>query len=155
MSGVHATSDFTSMTGLEQLRALRSQFPARTGIGTLLDMRMTDLAEGRVGFELDTRPELGNPLGTVHGGVTATLLDSAMGCAVHSALPAGRSYTTVDLAITYLRAVPFDGRSLRAEGVVVHLGGRIATAEGKAIDGHDRLVATATTTCLIFRERPQ
>jgi uncharacterized protein (TIGR00369 family) len=73
-----------------------------------------------------------------------------MGCAVQTALPSGVSYTTVDLSVTYLKAVPYDGRTLRAEGRTIHVGGRVATAEGRVIDGEGRLVATATTTCLVL-----
>lgn len=148
-------SDPSEMSGIEQLRAIVDDPTRHPGVGTLLGMRYPEIEEGRVTFEVDTRPEFGNPLGTVHGGIIATLVDSAMGCAVHSALPAKVSYTTVELALTYLRAVPYDGRTLRAEGRVIHLGGRIATADGRITDDRGRLVATATTTCMLFRRGPE
>jgi uncharacterized protein (TIGR00369 family) len=141
-----------AMSGLQLLEAVRDGHVARPGVGVLLDLRFPEIEEGRVVVEIDARPEFGNPLGTVHGGITATILDTAMGCAVHSTLPAVDSYTTVDLAVTYLRGVPYDGRLLRAEGRVVHLGGRLATAEGRVVDGEGRLIATATTTCMVFRD---
>jgi uncharacterized protein (TIGR00369 family) len=147
-----AVLDPKALGGLETLRAIRDGRTPRPGIGTLLQMRLTDVDEGRAAFELEARPELGNPLGTVHGGVAATMLDSAMGCAVHTTLAPGEAYTTVDLAVTFVRAVRYDGRTLRAEGSVVHVGGRIATAEGRVHDGDGRLVATGTTTCMVFRE---
>ncbi len=152
MDPAGAATDTAAMSGLELLEAIRDDRLPGPGVARLLGMRMAEVEVGRVVFELHTRAELGNPLGTVHGGITATLLDSAMGCAVQSALPAAATYTTVDLSVTYLRAVPYDGRPLRAEGRVVHVGGRIATAEGRVVDGDERLVATATTTCMIFRD---
>jgi uncharacterized protein (TIGR00369 family) len=152
MESATAAPALAEVGGLELLRAIRDGQSPRPGIATLLQMRMAEVEDGRVVFELETRPELGNPLGTVHGGIAATMLDSAMACAVHTKLAAGESYTTVDLSVTYLRAVPYDGRTLRAEGRVIHVGGRIATAEGRVVDSHDRLVATATTTCMVFRE---
>jgi uncharacterized protein (TIGR00369 family) len=98
---------------------------------------------------LDTRPDFANPLGTVHGGIAATLLDSAMGCAVHTTLAAGVGYTTLELKVNYIRAAHTDGRTLTAEGTVIHTGRRTATAEGKVTDDRGKLIAHATTTCLI------
>lgn len=94
-----------------------------------------------------------NPLGTVHGGWFATLLDSALGCAVHSMLPAGRSYTTLELKVNLVRALTVDIPRVRAEGRVIHLGGQTATAEAKLVGPDGRLYAHATTTCLIFAAR--
>jgi uncharacterized protein (TIGR00369 family) len=87
----------------------------------------------------------------VHGGVAATLCDSAMGCAVHSMLPAGTGYTTVDLSVTYLRPLTRETGPVRALGEVVHMGGRIATAQARLVDAAGKLYATATTTCMVFR----
>lgn len=150
-NGASEPVDPASLSGLEMLRAYRDTPDMHVGISLLLGMRIADLEEGRVVFELNTKSDFLNPLGTVHGGITATLADSVMGCAVHSTLPAGASYTTVDLALTYLRSVPPDGRLLQAEGKVIHLGGRLATAEARVTDDRDRLIATATTTCMLFR----
>ena len=141
-----------SVSGLEVIEAIRDGDVERPGVARLLDMRIGAVENGRVEFEIDAKPDFGNPLGTVHGGITATVRDSAMACAVQTALPAGASYTTVDLAVTYLRAVPYDGRRLTAEGRTIHVGGRIATAEGRVVDDRGALVATATTTCMVFRE---
>ena len=137
-------------SGIELLREIRSRGPGAVGIGGLLDMRMDRLEPGRVDFVLRTRPDFSNPMGTLHGGVAATMLDSAMACAVMSELPPGAAYTTVDLAVTYLRPVPLDGVELRAEGTTVHVGRRIATARGELRDADHRLIATATTTCQVF-----
>jgi uncharacterized protein (TIGR00369 family) len=138
-------------SGLEALQAIRDGNAPSVGVGVLLGMEMAELEEGRVVFRLTTREALGNPQATLHGGITATMLDSAMGCAVHSALPPGVGYTTIDLNVTFLRPVPLDGVELRAEGRVVHVGGRVATASGEVVDGDGRRVATATTTCMVFR----
>ena len=90
------------------------------------------------------------PVG-VHGGVAATLCDSALGCAIHSTLPAGVGYATVDLNLTYLRPLTRDTGKVRAIGEVVHTGSRIATAQARMVDAKDKLYVTATTTCLVMR----
>ncbi len=92
-------------------------------------------------------------LGTVHGGWFATLLDSALGCAVHSKLPAGKAYTTLELKVNLVRALTVHVPRVRAEGRVIHLGGQTATAEAKLVGPDGRLYAHATTTCLVFTAR--
>ena len=87
----------------------------------------------------------------VHGGVAATLLDSAMGCAVHSTLPAGATYTTLEIKVNYIRPMTADTGLIRCEANTIHVGSRTATAEGKVIDQRGKLYAHATTTCIIFR----
>ena len=114
-------------------------------------MRFDDVDHGRVVISLDTRPDFANPSGTVHGGIAATILDSVMGCAVHTTLPAGVSYTTLELKVNYIRAARTDGQTLTATGTVIHSGRRIATAEGRVLDEHGKLIAHATTTCIILR----
>ena len=101
-------------------------------------------------MSLVTRPDFTNPLGTVHGGIAATLLDSVMGCAVHSTLAPGVGYTTLELKVNYIRSARTDGRRLVGEGKVVHAGRRTATAEGRIVDERGALVAHATTTCLVL-----
>jgi uncharacterized protein (TIGR00369 family) len=91
-----------------------------------------------------------NPLGSVHGGILATLLDSVMGCAVHSTLPKGRGYTSLEIKVNYVRAVTGESGELSAEGRMVHGGRRSAVAEGRVVDAKGRLCATASTTCLVF-----
>ena len=136
------------VTGVELLRTFQARGPS--GVAGLLGLSITDVAPGRVHLALNTRPDFANPLGVLHGGITATLLDSAMACAVMSALPAGARSTTVDLAVTFLRSVPLDGAGLTADGEVVHVGRRIATAHGRVHDDAGHLVATATTTCQVL-----
>uniref|UniRef100_A0AAU2JIZ7 PaaI family thioesterase n=1 Tax=Streptomyces sp. NBC_00049 TaxID=2903617 RepID=A0AAU2JIZ7_9ACTN len=146
-----STTEITAMSGLELMRWVQSERPVDIpSIGRLLGMRFDEVEQGRVVVSLDTRPDFANPLGTVHGGIAATLLDSAMGCAVHTTLPAGVGYTTLELKVNYIRAAQTDGRTLTAEGTVIHAGRRTATAEGKVLDGQGKLIAHATTTCLIL-----
>lgn len=145
------TTDIAAMTGLELMRWVRSERPTDIPwIGRLLGLRFDELKRGRVVMSLDTRPEFANPLGTVHGGIAATLLDSVMGCAVHTTLPAGVSYTTLEIKVNYIRAASTDGQTLTATGTVVHSGSRTATAEGRVVDQDGKLVAHATTTCIIL-----
>jgi uncharacterized protein (TIGR00369 family) len=140
----------TTMSGLDLLRWVQTELPADTpSIGRLLGMRFDEVEHGRVVISLNTRPDFANPLGTVHGGIAATLLDSVMGCAVHTTLPAGVGYTTLELKVNYIRTAHTDGRTLTAAGTVIHAGRRTATAEGKVTDDQGKLIAHATTTCLI------
>ncbi|MEV0081736.1 PaaI family thioesterase [Saccharopolyspora sp. NPDC050642] len=147
-----STADLAAMSGLELMRWVQSE---RTddipSIGRLLGMRFDEVEHGRIVISLETRPDFANPLGTVHGGIAATLLDSAMACAVHTTLPAGVGYTTLELKVNYIRAARTDGRTLTAEGNVIHAGRSTATAEGKVLDEHGKLMAHATTTCLILQ----
>ncbi|MBA6433302.1 MULTISPECIES: PaaI family thioesterase [Streptomyces] len=145
------TTDLTTLSGLDLMRWVQSERPADIPtIGRLLGMRFDEVDPGRVVVSLDTRPDFANPLGTVHGGIAATLLDSAMGCAVHTTLPAGVGYTTLELKVNYIRAARTDGQTLIAEGTVLHAGRRTATAEGKVLDEQGKLIAHATTTCMIL-----
>ena len=144
----------TSGSGLDVLLDLQARGPGAVGVAGLLDLGIESLEPGRVRFTLRTQPAFSNPRGTLHGGITATLLDSAMGCAVLSTLPPGVGYTTVDLSVTILRGASLDGARLTAEGEVVHVGRRIATAHGRVHDDADRLVATATTTCQVLGGAP-
>jgi uncharacterized protein (TIGR00369 family) len=143
-------TDTSPLSGIEFLRQI---LRARDGapFAQLLGMRLTAVELGKVEFTLTTRPEFSNPLGTVHGGVVASMLDSALGCAVHSTLDAGDWYTTLELKVNYTRPARLDGQTLRASGQVVHVGRTSATAEGRVYDNGDKLVAHGTTTCLVRR----
>jgi uncharacterized protein (TIGR00369 family) len=145
------TTDIDSMTGLELIRWVQTERPTDIpSIDRLLGLRFDEVDHGRVVISLDTRPDFANPLGTVHGGIAATLLDSVMGCAVHTTLPAGVSYRTLEIKVNYIRAASVNGQSLSAIGTIVHSGRRTATAEGKVLDEHGRLIAHGTTTCIIL-----
>jgi uncharacterized protein (TIGR00369 family) len=105
---------------------------------------------GFVVFQAIPGPQHYNPIGSVHGGFTATLLDSAMGCAVQSMLPAGALYTTLEFKISLIKGITGDTGEVRAEGRVVNVGRRVGTAEGRLLDANGRLLATGTTTCLVM-----
>jgi uncharacterized protein (TIGR00369 family) len=121
---------------------------------THVDFSIPYVEEGRIAFSAPAAEWMLNPLGTVHGGVIATMLDSAVACAVHTTVPAGIGYTTLEIKVSYLRPVPADAGNLIAAGEVVHRGGTVATAEGRLTAESDgRLFAHATTTCMILRPR--
>ncbi|MFD4366703.1 PaaI family thioesterase [Rhodococcus sp. NPDC058521] len=142
--------DLTTATGLQVLQHLESAQEGKPHIGQLLGLSIDSLEEGRVVMSLEPQELFANQLGTMHGGVSATLLDSVMGCAVHSALPAATSYTTMELKVNYIRSVPINGGRLIGVGTVVHLGRRSATAEGRINNADGKLVAHATTTCMVL-----
>jgi uncharacterized protein (TIGR00369 family) len=119
-------------------------------IGETLEFALVELERGRVVFEGSPSPKVFNPIGSVHGGYAATLLDSACGCAVHSSLPAGQGYTTLELKVAYHRALSEKSGPVRAEGKLVSLGRRVAFSEARLVDSEGRLCASATSTLLVF-----
>jgi len=139
------------LTGLEFLRRVVSGELPRPPISALMNFGLAELEEGRAVFTVEPAEYHYNPIGVVHGGLAATLLDSAMGCAVHSVLPAGAGYTTLEIKVNYIRALTAGTGEVRCEARVIHVGGRTATAEGKVLDAAGKLYAHATTTCIIFR----
>jgi uncharacterized protein (TIGR00369 family) len=139
-----------ALSGLEQLRRYMGEDAAPIGIGSTLGFKMVELEEGRAVFEGTPGRHLYNPLGTVHGGYAATLLDSAVGCAVHSSLKAGQGFTTLELKVAYHKAMTEHTGPVRAEGRVVQLGRRACFAEGRLTDAAGRLYATATSTLLVI-----
>jgi uncharacterized protein (TIGR00369 family) len=122
----------------------------RAPIGDTLDFILIEAEPGRAVFQGSPGQRHYNPLGSVHGGWFATLLDSAVGCAVHASLPAGKSYTTAELKINIVRPLTDKVPLVRAEGKVIHLGTRMATAEGRMTGPDGKLYAHASTTCFIF-----
>lgn len=144
--------DPAQMTGLEQLRAAFDPDRADSfkGIGKTMGFHVVEIEEGRVVFGGHPDESVYNPIGTVHGGYAATLLDSAVGCAVHSKLKAGQGYTTLELKVAYHRPMTKATGPVRAEGVVIQFGRRAAFAEGRLTDLEGRLYATATSTLLVF-----
>jgi uncharacterized protein (TIGR00369 family) len=119
----------------------------------LLGIRMTEVDEGRVVLTADVRPEHENGLGIAHGGFAATLLDSALSCAVNTVMPAGKIFTTLEMKINFIRAVHRDVGPLTCTGTVVHAGGRTAVAEGRIVDAEGRIYAHGTVTCILYRDR--
>ena len=140
-----------TISGIAFIRALQSGELPPPPFAVLMGISITEVSEGRVVFAAEPSEYHYNPLGTVHGGVIATLLDSALGCAVQSMLPAGTSYTTLELKVNYLRPITARTGTVYAEGKIIYVGGRIATAEGRITDAAGKLYAHGTTTCIILR----
>jgi uncharacterized protein (TIGR00369 family) len=148
--GVASKEQLRERSGLEFLGAIGSGNLPSPPIGELIGFVPIEYEAGRVVFQGTPGAQHYNPLGTVHGGYAATLLDSCVGCAIHSMLPAGRGYTTLELKINYIRPLTEKTGPVRAEGKVVTLGGQIGIAEGRLSDVNGKLYAFATTTCLVF-----
>lgn len=138
-------------SGLELFQYLLATNTPPPPIARTLGFELVEVGDGTAVFEIRPEEYLYNPIGSVHGGVYATLLDSAAGCAVHTRLPAGVGYTSLDLAVKFLRGMSADGGVVRARGTVTHLGRRTALAEARMEDEKGRLLATATSSCLILR----
>jgi uncharacterized protein (TIGR00369 family) len=140
------------LTGLQQLQAFLAK-GRRPPIGDTLDFNLVEVEEGRAVFEGIPGKQVYNPLGSVHGGYAATLLDSACGCAVHSCLKAGQAYTTLELKIAYHRAMNVDTGAVRAEGKVITIGKRVAFAEARLTDAEGKIYASATSTLILMEQR--
>jgi len=141
-----------ALSGYERLKQVVDLGLPFGGIGPTLGIRLVKIDEGRAVFEGTPSPSHYNPMGNVHGGYAATILDSAIGCAVLSRLKAGQSFTTLELKVAYHRAMTEATGPVRAEGTIVTLGRRTAFVEGKLVDGNGKLIASATSTCLILSE---
>jgi uncharacterized protein (TIGR00369 family) len=139
-----------NMTGLELLTGIMERILPAPPIQQALDFRLIQIVRGSTVFVGIPRADYYNPLGSVHGGYTAALLDSCMACAVHSTLGAGYSYATLEIKINYVRPITSDTGEVRAEGKVIAVGKRIATAEGRLSDASGKLYAHGTSTCLIL-----
>jgi uncharacterized protein (TIGR00369 family) len=139
------------LSGLEFLQKIVRQELPPPPLAVLLNFDLVEVGEGHATFAVEPAEYHYNPIGVVHGGLAATLLDSAMGCAVHSTLPAGAGYTTLEIKVNFIRAMTGETGRVRCEAKVVHVGARTATAEGRVIDEAGKLYAHGTTTCLILR----
>jgi uncharacterized protein (TIGR00369 family) len=138
------------LSGMDYIGAiLNGELPAPP-ISELMGFRLVEAEPGRAVFEMTPGPQHYNPIGSVHGGIALTLLDSAMGCAVHTQLEAGVGYTTLEVKTNFVRPITADTGTIRCEGTVLHRGSRVATAEGRLTDPAGKLLAHGTTTCLIF-----
>ncbi|MEA3041862.1 MAG: hypothetical protein QOC65_1351 [Sphingomonadales bacterium] len=141
------------LTGLELLRAIiAGELPAPP-MAERLGFRLVEVDEGRTVFEGAPDRRLLNPLGTVHGGYALTLIDSATGCAVHSRLPAGTGYATLETKVNFVRAIKADGGPVRCEGTVLSLGRQIGTAEARLTSADGTLLAHGSSTLMIFAAR--
>jgi len=139
-----------AMAGIDFLRAIRDAKLPHPPICDLLNYKLTEVEPGQAVFEVTPGEQHYNPIGVVHGGIAMTLLDSAMGCAVQTQMPAGGGYTTLEAKTNLVRAVTVETGKLRAIGKVVHLGKRIATAEARLEDREGKLYAHATSTCIVL-----
>ena len=148
--GVVPLEQVRGLDGLALFQGLMGgRFPAPP-ITRVLGFKLAEVEFGRVVFTYTPVFDHYNPLGTVHGGIAATLLDSVMGCSIHTTLKAGIGYTTVEIKVNYVRAMTDKTGPVKVEGRTINVGSRIATAEGKVYDSAGKLLAHGTTTCLIF-----
>jgi uncharacterized protein (TIGR00369 family) len=148
--GVTPVEVVRGMSGLELLLGIvGGKFP-RAPISDTLGFQLVEVERGRAVFQGEPRPEQRNPIGSVHGGWAATLLDSCMACAVHSLLPAGQGYTTLEFKLNLVRPIFPGTGQLRAEGKIVNAGRTVATSEGRLFDAAGKLYAHGTETCLIM-----
>jgi len=138
------------MSGLEFLRAIRDGDVPPAPISSPMLMRLEDVDDGRVTFSCEPDESLYNPIGSVHGGVMCTILDSALGCAAHSTLPAGTGYTSIEIKVNYLRPVQIAAGRLTAIGTVTKRGRRVIFAEGEVSDAQGNVVATASSSLHVF-----
>lgn len=140
-----------TMSGLEYLQAMgRGELPIPP-IMALMNIDEMEVEVGRVVFSVVPAEYHYNPIGVVHGGLGCTLADSAMACAIHSTLPAGVGYTTLELKINFVRPLTISTGRVYCEGKIIHAGNRVATAEGRLTDKAGKLYAHATTTCMILK----
>jgi uncharacterized protein (TIGR00369 family) len=147
---VEAARDLAQLDGLTALRAMIAGELPPPPIATLLGFDLVEVDEGRAVFAAHPGEEHYNPIGMVHGGLAATLIDSATGCAVHTTLPAGTGYTTTDVQVRFVRPITLDTGRIECIGEVVHRGRTLATAEARVVAG-DRLLAHGTASLLILR----
>lgn len=152
MTGAAAEDpDVAPPSGIEAVRRLFAMDGSARGIGRTMGIRGISAEPGVVTLQGSPTEDHTSPLGTVHGGYAATLLDAAIGLAVQTTLPAGTGYATVDLKVTYLRSMTQDSGPVVATGKIIHCGRRMAASEATLIDREGRLCAHATATCTIFR----
>jgi uncharacterized protein (TIGR00369 family) len=148
---VAAAASGQGLSGLEYMRAIAAGAIPPPPIAVLLGFELVEVEEGRAVFAVTPQEFHYNPIGVVHGGLAATLLDSAMGCAVHSTLPAGTGYTTLEVKVNFARAITRETGRVRCEGTIIHGGRTVATAEGRLVaEATGKLLAHGTTTCLLF-----
>lgn len=148
--GVVTPEVLKSHDGLDFLKGMIAGTFPHPPIGEALGFHLVEIEKGHAVFEVTPGQHHYNPIGTVHGGLTATVLDSAMGCAIFSTMLKGDTWTTLEFKINFVRPLTKDTGPVRGEGRLIHRGRTIATAEGDLKDAADRLYAHATTTCLVF-----
>lgn len=148
---IEGAKEALTISGIEYLQAMSDQkFPLPPLLYTL-DFSVTTIESGNVVFEFTPQEFHYNPIGTVHGGVISAILDSAMGCSVHSLLPAGKGYTMLELKVNFLKAITVETGKLRTIAKVINLGGRTALVEAQLINEQNTIYAHAVSTCLILK----
>lgn len=149
---MHALTRGAGLSGLEFMRAIFEGKLPSPPITATMGFTGGTADEGKVTFVGEAGEHLFNPIGVVHGGFAMTILDSAMGCAVHTTMAAGEAYTTLEVKVNLVRPITLETGPVRCEGTVIHRGGKIATAEGRLIaERTGKLLAHGTTTCLVFK----
>jgi len=139
-----------ALAGIDYMKQMIAGKIAPPPIMRLMGFRLKEVGDGLAVFECEPAEQHYNPIGVVHGGLAMTLLDSAMGCCVHTRLAAGVGYTTLEAKVNLVRAITSKTGTIRATGKVIHLGGKTATAEGRLEDAAGKLYAHGTTTCIIL-----
>ncbi len=139
------------MSGLEYMRKLMAGEMTASGMAQLMNFKLTEVSEGRAVFSIVPDERHYNGLGIAHGGLAATLLDTATGCAINTMMPAGRIFTTLEMKVNYVRPMKRETGEVRCEARVIHVGGQVATAEGRIVDAEGKLYAHGTATCMLFR----
>lgn len=142
-----------ALTGLEYMRQLLTGERGPSGMAQLMNFKLVEISEGRAVFAVSPDERHYNGIGIAHGGLAATLLDSALGCAINTMMPAGKIFTTLEMKINYVRPMRRETGEVRCEASVLHVGGRVATAEGRIVDEGGKLYAHGTATCMLFRAR--
>lgn len=153
--GVVSRDTLLAEDGAAFLRGMMEGRHPGAPFAAAMDFNLIEVEEGRVVFTGMPSARYFNPLGTIHGGWTATILDSAMACAAHSTLKQGEGYTTLEMKINYVRPVMPESGVVRCEGRLIHRGGTVITTEGKLVDERGRLLAHGTETCLVFAAKAQ
>ena len=143
------TGPRTDIPGIDRLKAMMAG-PGAAPLGVLLGFRCIEVGDGFAVFEASPRQEHYNPQGVIHGGWSASVLDSALGCAIETRIPVGHSYGTIELKVNYVRPITDKTGRLTCRADIVHSGRRIATSEGRLIDGNGKLYAHGTCTCMIY-----
>jgi len=141
-----------NLTGLEYMQQVMTGEVPPSGMGQLMNFSLIEVSEGHAVFTIQPDERHYNGLGIAHGGLAATLLDSATGCAINTMMPAGKIFTTLEMKVNYVRPMTRETGVVRCEANVIHAGKRTATAEGRIVDRDGKIYAHGTATCMLFRE---
>ena len=143
--------DRRRLTGLEYMQQVMTGEVTPSGMAQLMNFHLVEVSEGHAVFTIQPDERHYNGLGIAHGGLAATLLDSATGCAINAMMPAGKVFTTLEMKVNFVRPMTRETGEVRCEANVIHVGGSTATAEGRIVDRNGKLYAHGTATCMLFR----